>query len=327
VPVPDNNTVWGLLPPESVNDSVAERDPGADGVKLMLTRQLAEPASVAPQVFVAIAKSEALAPEIAMLVKDTAAVLPLLSVVDWGELVEPTTAAVNVRLVGMTLTMGAFAIPESVTVCGLFPAESLNETLAMRVPTAVGVNIMLTVQLAEPARLAPQVLAAIVKSPPFAPEMLMRAMLMAAVPVLLKVIDCGELEAPTVVPANVRLPGKAVALGRLPVPVNATVCGLFAAESVNVSVAVRVPTVEGVNATLTVQLADPPTVVPQVFAEIAKSDGSAPVTAIPSLWTVIVCAALLEPTLVGTKESEAGLTVAVPAATVPTPERETAAGE
>ena len=39
----------------------------------------------------------------------------------------------------------------------------------------------------------------------------------------------------------------------MPAPVRLTVCGLFAAESVNVSVPVMVPFTAGVNVTLTVQ--------------------------------------------------------------------------
>jgi len=55
----------------------------------------------------------------------------------------------------------------------------------------------------------------------------------------------------------------------LPAPVRLTVCGLFAAESVNVSLPVMVPFTAGVNVMLTVQLAPPPMPEPQVFAVIA----------------------------------------------------------
>ena len=51
----------------------------------------------------------------------------------------------------------------------------------------------------------------------------------------------------------------------LPAPVRLTVCGLFAAESVNVNVPVIVPFKDGVNVTLTVQLAPPLTLDPQVI--------------------------------------------------------------
>ena len=54
----------------------------------------------------------------------------------------------------------------------------------------------------------------------------------------------------------------------LPAPARLTVCGLFAAESVNVNVPVMVPFTAGVNVTLTVQLAPPLTLDPQVFAVI-----------------------------------------------------------
>jgi hypothetical protein len=54
----------------------------------------------------------------------------------------------------------------------------------------------------------------------------------------------------------------------LPAPARLTVCGLFAAESVNVKVPVMVPFTAGVNVTLTVQLTPPLTLDPQVFAVI-----------------------------------------------------------
>ena len=56
----------------------------------------------------------------------------------------------------------------------------------------------------------------------------------------------------------------------LPVPVRLTVCGLFAAVSVNVSVPVAVPVAVGENVTPTVQLAPAATLVPQVLLETAK---------------------------------------------------------
>lgn len=50
----------------------------------------------------------------------------------------------------------------------------------------------------------------------------------------------------------------------MPAPVRLTACGLFTAESVNVNVPVMVPFTTGVNVTLTVQLAPPLTLDPQV---------------------------------------------------------------
>ena len=48
-------------------------------------------------------------------------------------------------------------VPERVTVCGLLLAVSVKASVAVLVPDAEGVNAMLTMQLAEAARLAAQV--------------------------------------------------------------------------------------------------------------------------------------------------------------------------
>jgi len=57
----------------------------------------------------------------------------------------------------------------------------------------------------------------------------------------------------------------------VPVPVKATVCGLFAASSLKVNVPLRTPITVGVKVTLTVQLLPGASVVPQVLLLIAKS--------------------------------------------------------
>jgi hypothetical protein len=56
----------------------------------------------------------------------------------------------------------------------------------------------------------------------------------------------------------------------LPVPVRFTVCGLFAAVSVKVSVPVTAPVAAGWNFAPTVQLAPAAMFVPQVLPDIAK---------------------------------------------------------
>ena len=61
--------------------------------------------------------------------------------------------------------------------------------LADRVPFAEGVKVTLTVQLAATARLAPQLLAEIVKSAALAPEMAMLVIEIEALAPLVKVTD------------------------------------------------------------------------------------------------------------------------------------------
>jgi len=98
--------------------------------------------------------------------------------------------------------------------------------------------------------------------------------------------------------------GEIVNPATTPAPERLTACGLLVAESVNVSVALRVPDAEGLKTTLTVHVATGERLVPQVFAEIGKSAAFAPPTAmllieavvLPPLYSDTVCAALLEPT-------------------------------
>ncbi len=64
---------------------------------------------------------------------------------------------------------------------------------------------------------------------------------------------------------KVRFDGDTLTVGATPVPVNAIVCGLFAALSVIVIVPVRGPAAVGVKVALMVQLAPEFTVLPQLF--------------------------------------------------------------
>ena len=150
-----------------------------------------------------------------------AAVPLLLSVTDCAAVVEPITVAAKVRLAGVTFAFAAVPVPESVTVCGLLPAESMNVNVAERVPVAAGVKVMLTEQLLELARLAPQVLAEIPKSEAFAPEMAILLIAMVLAPPLLSITDCAAVVEPTVVTANARLDGATVTVV-VPVPLRAT---------------------------------------------------------------------------------------------------------
>jgi hypothetical protein len=92
-------------------------------------------------------------------------------------------------------------------------------------------------------------------------------------------------------------------VGWTPVPARLTVCGLFAALSAIVRLAVRLPVAVGVKVTLIVQLAPVATLDPQLLA-CAKSPGFVPATAIeeivratlPLLVSVTGCEALGVPT-------------------------------
>jgi hypothetical protein len=85
--------------------------------------------------------------------------------------------------------LGKVPVPESARVCGLPAALSTIETLAERVPVAVGWNFRLIVQLAPAARTLGETgqLVVSMKSPGFAPANPSAEMVKGPVPVLVRV--------------------------------------------------------------------------------------------------------------------------------------------
>src|SRR5947209_167263 len=77
---------------------------------------------------------------------------------------------------------------------------------ATRLPSAAGVKLTLTVQLAPAGTNVPQVFVW-AKSPGLAPAILIVEMLMAALPLLVSVMVCAALVAPTFCPAKLSEPG------------------------------------------------------------------------------------------------------------------------
>lgn len=69
----------------------------------------------------------------------------------WEALVVPTVWFANVRVVGVRVTAAAAPVPESATVCGLPAALSVTETVAPRLPVAVGVKVTEMVHVAAAA--------------------------------------------------------------------------------------------------------------------------------------------------------------------------------
>lgn len=81
---------------------------------------------------------------------DVLAVPVFLTVTIFAALVVPTVCAANVSLVGVTVTITVPAeapVPERLTVCGEFEAESVTEIVPESDPVAVGAKVALTVQL------------------------------------------------------------------------------------------------------------------------------------------------------------------------------------
>ena len=117
-----------------------------------------------------------------------AATLPVLvRVTVCAELVVPTLVLENGRAVGDTLSVGCAApVPISGIVCGLPLALSVTDSAALRPPAAVGLKVILIVQLAPAARLEPQLFVC-AKSPLFVPVSAMPLIERLAFPVLFSV--------------------------------------------------------------------------------------------------------------------------------------------
>jgi hypothetical protein len=97
-------------------------------------------------------------------------------------------------------------------------AVSVKLSVALRAPATVGAKRMLAVQLAAAARLVPQVLLNITKSPGLAPVRAMLLMVIAVVPLFVRVTTfCAPLP-PTTTDAQLRLVGETVAAARQLIP-------------------------------------------------------------------------------------------------------------
>jgi hypothetical protein len=267
-PVPDSVTTCGLLLAVFVDVRVAVRAPGALGLNTTIMEQLDEAARLAKQDEPEMEKSAALGPVIATLLSVMDAPGPFDNVADCDALPVPTEVLGKERLVGETdaLLEAANPVPVSATVCGLLVAESVNPRVAARVPSPVGLNTTAAEQLAEAARLVPQVVAATANSAAFVPVMVMLLIVTGVLSPLASVTDFEPLLDPSAMPSKERLVGlTATALGAVPRPVRATVCGLPTSESLKFSVAVRVPMAVGPNTIFTVQLVPAASVEPQVL--------------------------------------------------------------
>ena len=153
----------------------------------------------------------------------------------------------------------------------------------------------------------------------------------ATSPEFVRVTDCAALVVPMVCCAKVRAVGVRVSVaGALPVPESAAVW--VPAESVSESVAERAPLAMGLKVMESVQPVEAPRLFPQVLAEMAKSDGLAPI--ITGVWSVAEVPPRLATTtfctddvwlmMVAGKVTEVGVKV-IDAAAVPVPVRETRA--
>jgi hypothetical protein len=138
-------------------------------------------------------------------------------------------------------------------------------SVAVRCPTAEGVNATPIVQSPPAATKLPQVSAMSAKSLALAPVTATLVMVNAALPPLVKVTVCAALVTLTDPFPKERLLGETLADATPPVPESPTVCGLPLALSAMLTEAARLPLAEGVNVTLTVQFPPPATELPQLL--------------------------------------------------------------
>lgn len=118
-------------------------------------------------------KSPALVPVNAMLLKLIVPLPELVRVAVFGPPALPTVTEFQLMEVGDTLADSVAdvpPVPDSATERGVEELLLVMDQLAVRDPEAFGAKTMLEVQLAEAARLDPQVVEATEKSPAFVPE-------------------------------------------------------------------------------------------------------------------------------------------------------------
>jgi hypothetical protein len=254
------------------------------------------------------------------------------TVIVWALVPEPTWVPAKLKLAGLSERAGKpVAVPLRETECGDPGALSVKTTVALRAPAAVGLKVAETVQLAPAARLAPQVVVA--GKSPLLPLSRMLEMVSAAAPVFFTVTVWTALAEPTLVAAKLKLVGLNEMAGvPVPVPLRETECGDPGALSVKTTAALRAPAAVGLKVTEIVQLAPAARLAPQVV--VSGKSPLLPVSpmlemvsaAAPVFFSVIVWAALAEPTLVSAKLKLVGLkeTADVP---VPVPLRGTVCGD
>ena len=297
-PVPASDTTAGpaLLP----TLIVPARLPAAVGVNPTATMQLAPPASVVPQVVLAMAKSPVTARPRPVSVVPPVFVTVMVCVLE----LLPITIALKLRLCGVALKSATVSpTPESGTTIAVGAMLNPPE----RIPAAVGVKLTATLQLAPPASVVPQLLLVSTKSPLIAnanPDS-------AAPPLLVRVMSCALAVAPTCCAEKLKLCGEALRdAAANPIPLSAAVAEATVVP-LNVILPLRVPASVGENAIAIVQLPPATSVVPQVEDCSAKS----PLTAIarfastepPEFVTVTACAALVCPVGVAAKLNCVGL--------------------
>jgi hypothetical protein len=176
----------------------------------------------------------------------------LVIVVTSGELDFSYGSFPNDKLAGLKVTLAdPDPVPDKLTDCGVVGSESAIFIVALLDPALAGSNDTVTLQLPFPGICVPQLLVWL-KSPALLP---LKVKLVTAIVALLPfwMVRFWVLVLPTFTVPKLSDEGLRVNAVN-PVPDRETVCGLPAALSATLTVAVREPIASGVNVTLIVQL-------------------------------------------------------------------------
>lgn len=172
----------------------ALRAPPRDGLNVMVIVQFAPILKLEPQVVPDSEKSPAFAPVTVMVLTSKGAVPVFDSVTTCPALVRLTCCMLKVSDAGDTPATGIVPVPVSETArSGCAGSLFAIMSDALRPSSAVGVNVMLIIQLPLAATLAPQVFPEMAKSPAFAPVIVMPLTSRGAVPVFVRVTDWAAL--------------------------------------------------------------------------------------------------------------------------------------
>jgi len=219
-------------------------------------------------------------------------------------------------------------VPDRDTDRGLPNASSESCRLPVRVPAADGENVRPIVQLAAGASVAGDKGHVVVceKSPTLVPTRPMLLIDKGAVPVFVTLTVAEALVVPTRCDPKVTDVGDSVTAGAVPLPESATLCGLPAASSLTLTLALRFPLAVGTNLTLIVQVALTASDPGQSF-DCVKSPGFVPAMAMPVMVSGAVPVflsvddwdALVDPTSCEPKARLAGVNVTAGAGVVPVP--------
>jgi len=313
--------------------------------------QLAPPARVpaglhiVPEVGNGTPKSTAFVPETVKPANVTVAVPVFETVTLCVALVVPTVCEPNVRLGGVTVTVGPVVPlpPCSTVVCGVPVALSVINKVAVLAPVCVGANSTPTTQTAcafntwiELHGVFPGPVELSRKSSISAPVIVILLIKSAFGPVLFRNAYCGALMVPRAIAGKTSGFGSRLAVDAgIPVPLNPIVCGAPDALLLIVSVAkyTSVP-VGGANVTLNTHT-PPGVIVPLQLFVAAKAFGLVPLNGVVNVRFVFPmfcrstnCALLVVPAVCLPKLRIFGLTVAsVALAFRPVPVKKTTWGE